>query len=288
MKQTLQEALREFAEWGNTKYAVHTVETYTDFLERFIVFAGNKKISETDITDVNRYFTCLKNKNYHESSIALMMVSIRQFFRFLFLRRLVKWDFQLIGVPKYISRPHTPIETEEARSMLKKIRIENFLNLRDKTILSFLYSSGLRVSELCDLKLEDLFLEKRYGLIYSKKNLKRRMIFWSEETDKFLKEYLEYRKRCAKTNYVFVSYGNNYKGGKITARTVERIVAKYRDKGDITPHSFRHGLGMRAVRSGIHPRHIMEILGHKNITSSQVYMQIQDKDVVNAYNSICG
>lgn len=72
-------------------------------------------------------------------------------------------------------------------------------------------------------------------------------------------------------------------GMRLTTRTVQRLVARLRPNHSITPHSFRHGLGMRLVANRVHPRYIMCILGHKNVNSSQVYMDIHDPDVVHAY-----
>lgn len=275
---TLLEALKEFTTWGIARYASITVSTYTDFLKRYIEFVGDKDISLTDITDVNNYYLCLKKKDYHDSSIALTMVAIRQFFRFLFLRQLITWNYELIGVPKFVSRSHMPIETSEARQMIDKIKTDNFYALRDKTIISFLYSSGVRVSELCKLQTSDL--RANHAIIFSAKNHKQRMVLWNEETDKLLKEYLGQRK--SKTDYVFIAKH----GGKFTTRGIQRIVKKYRLNTRVTPHSFRHGLGTRLVRNNVHPRYIMEILGHKNISSSQVYMQICNNEVIKAYNDL--
>lgn len=274
----LEEALKEFSDWGVSHYASITVATYTDFLRRYIKFSGNKDISQTDITDVNEYYLDLKKKDYHDGSIALMMISIRQFFRFLFLRKMITWNYELIGVPKFISRSHTPIETPEARKMIDKIKETNFYDLRDKTMISFLYSSGVRVSECCKMRLEDL--KEDHAIIISAKNFKQRMIFWDDDTGKLLKKYLA--DRISKTDYLFIARH----GGKFTTRGVQRIVKKYRTNKNITPHSFRHGLGARLVKNGTHPRYIMEILGHKNISSSQVYMQVNNAEIIQAYKNL--
>lgn len=226
-EKTLQEALEEFKSWGVSHYANITVTTYTDFLKKYIKFSGNKILSLTDITDVNEYYSHLKKKNYHDGSVALMMVSIRQFFRFLFLRRMIAWDYELIGVPKFVSRSHTPIETSEARRMIDKIKENNFYDLRNKTIISFLYSSGVRVSELCNLELRDMKAD--HAIIISAKNLKQRMIFWDKATGELLKKYLEQRE--SKTDYVFIALH----GGKFTTRGIQRIIKKYRENKNITP-----------------------------------------------------
>lgn len=282
----LEEALGQFIEWGMTKYALNTVRTYSDLIGRFIAFAGNKDVREVEITDVTAYYKHLKQKGYAESSIAYMMISIRGLMRFLFLRRLVAWDYELIGIPKYAAKSYSPIEETEAEQMIESIRKNTFKNLRDKTILAFLYASGLRVSELCDLKLGDLFLKARYGQIVSKKNRLGRMILWNEKAHNLLIEYLRSRELWNRSEYVFISLDRKNFGGRLSTRSIQRLVERYRPRVGISPHSFRHGLGMRAVKSGIHNRYIQKILGHKNINSSQIYMDTHDEDVVREYAKI--
>ena len=269
------------------KYAPSTVRTYNDLVGRFVKFIGPEKtISELEITDITRYFVHLKSKGYYESSIAFMMVALRQFMKYLFLRGETRWDYQLVAVPKYVSRSFSPIESSEAKAMIDGIREEKFTGMRDKTLLSFLYSSGMRVSEICSLELRDLRLNDHHGSIISKKNRKIRMVFWDTKTDELMKRYLPQRKLWSSSDHVFISMDRRNRGGRLSTRSVQRLVADLRPRSDISPHSFRHGLGMRAVKSGIHPRYIQKILGHKNINSSQVYLDVHDEDVVTAYAKI--
>lgn len=282
----LSEALSQFKEWGMSKYALNTVHTYTDLIQRFIKFSGDRPVEEVDVLDTTKYYIHLKKKNYAESSIAYMMISLRQFFKFLFLRRIISWDYQLIAVPKYVSKSYLPIESKEARGMIDSIRSETFRDLRNKTMISFLYSSGLRVSELCDLKVTDLKLGEKFGVIVSKKNRKIRMVFWDDETAHLLESYLPARTLWATTDYVFISLDVRGVGKKLTTKSVQRIVAQLRPHKGISPHSFRHGLGLRAVKAKIHPRHIQKILGHLNLNSSQIYMDVAEEDVKEAYREI--
>ncbi len=268
------------------KYSSNTVRTYTDLIERFIVFAGDKPLADIKVTEIAKYHGYLKNKDYADSSVAFMMVALRQFMKYLFLRHEITWDYQLVSVPKYVSKSYAPVETEDARSMIDGIRAENFRSLRDKTMLSFLYSSGVRVAELCCLETKDLHIQDGHGSIISKKNRQLRMIFWDDATAQLMKEYLPQRNLWASSDALFISMDRKNRGGKLSTRSVQRLVADLRPKSNISPHSFRHGLGMRAVKSGIHPRYIQKILGHKNINSSQIYLDVHDEDVVKAYQKI--
>lgn len=292
---TMGQALDKFVEWGNSdrcRYKPRTVEVYNDLVQRFIKFMGGRDILLKDVTDddITKYSIHLQTSNYAKSSIASMLISIKQFFKFLFLRRLNDLDFQLIEVDDYVSNSYIPVETEDAKKMIDGIKIENFRTLRDKTILSFLFESGLRVSELCDLKIGELMLDKGYGVIISKKNLVKRMVFWNKEAHELLEKYIKQRNIYARSEHLFITLDvrKKYKFKRISTRTIERLVKKHRPEGKegIVPHSFRHALGMRAVVSGIHPRYIQQILGHKNLNSSQIYMDVCDIDVRNAYKKI--
>lgn len=214
------------------------------------------------------------------------MVALRQFMKYLFLRHEITWDYQLVSVPKYVSRSYAPVETEHARAMIDGIRAENFRSLRDKVMLSFLYSSGVRVAELCCLETKDLRISEGHGSIISKKNRQLRMVFWDDATAVLLNEYLPQRELWASSDALFISMDRKNRGGKLSTRSVQRLVAELRPNKNISPHSFRHGLGMRAVKAGIHPRYIQKILGHKNINSSQIYLDVHDEDIVKAYQKI--
>lgn len=280
---TLRVALADFTQWGMGRYATRTVQTYTDLIGRFITWRGDVPLSDINPMDVANWHNLLKSRGYGQSSTAYAMISLRQFFRFLFLRRLIVWDYQLISVPKYVSRHYAPAFATDAKAMMSAVEPDTFKGLRDRTILSFLYSSGLRVSELCDLRASEIEPEKGYTVIISKKNRQERMVFWDTDTTFLLTTYLNERIKYAQSDHLFINVSRSIAGKKLTTRSIQRLVASLRVRKCVTPHSFRHGLGMRAVRSSIHPRNIQKILGHKNITSSQIYMDVADREVMKAY-----
>ncbi|MBL7058766.1 tyrosine-type recombinase/integrase [Patescibacteria group bacterium] len=291
---TIGESLDSFLEWAinERKFASSTITTYTDLIKRFIKHVGGREVKIADISPktISSYKAKLQKK-YAKSSVVYMMISIRWLFRFLFMNRLIKWDYQLITVPKdYFNKHFTVAEPEDIRRIIDGMRVENFRELRNKTILSFLVSSGVRNAELCDLKVSDLKIEKQYANIVSKKSDEPRMIFWDDLSKDLLERYLDERKLWAKCDNLFISTDNRRRGNKLTTRSIQRIVKdsipKDLEVKKITPHSFRHAMGMSAVKAGIHSRYIQKILGHKNINSSQVYMRYYDTDVVDAYSKI--
>jgi integrase/recombinase XerC len=280
-------SIEQFEEWGMISYTPRTLDIYTGQLRKFGEFIGNKDIQGIDLSDVNHYWSHLKNRGYASSSIAYALIAIRILWKFLNQRRLVNLDYQLIKIPKYTSRSFVWIDDEEVQKMFDKIGDKTFSNLRDKLIIKFLYASGVRVSELCALKITDLNLKEQQAVIISKKNLKRRIILWDDETTELLKEYLELREKIALDDYLIVGSRN---AARLTTRQVQRIIKDCREvagiEKKITPHSFRHALGLRAVNSNMNVRYIQVLLGHKNLESSKIYLDYKDENLRREYRKV--
>lgn len=276
-----------FQAWARTRYAVLTVKIYIDIVSKFVSFTTNKSIDEITVDDVSSYHLFLKSKRYADSTIAMSLVVLRRFFDFLSKQRLIAWDPDLIKVPRYLNQSHRPVTESEVNAMIGKVTAKHFGDLRDKTLFAFLFASGLRVSEVADLCVNAMDIAQRYAVIVSKKNMLRRMVFWDDRTARLLTEYLPAREELTKVDNLFISFGRRGQvGGKLTPRQIERVVVKYRTSPSIVVHSFRHGLGVRCVKANIHPRNIQKILGHKNINSSQIYMQVFDQDTIDAYKKL--
>lgn len=279
----LSEALNDFIEWGRVRYAQSTIVTYSDHLRRFIAFSKAKKTTQLNPQIILKYYQHLKGRGCADATKAYAMIAIRQFCKYLCFRRILAWDYQIIAIPKYVSRHFQPVEDKEGREMYQNITADTFLRLRDKTLIAFLYSSGVRVAELCDLRASSIELGKHQTVIISKKNRVERLVFWDKPTNELLAKYLPERTKYATSDALFISMSRGTPGKKLTTRSVERFVAKYRVRKCISPHSFRHGLGMRASRVQMHPSYLQKILGHKNITSIQTYQNLANPLLVKEY-----
>lgn len=289
---TLGEAIELYIDWSRAKHSPRTVSVYSQHLKKFCEFIKSHKLGDTtfeqiSVEDVTTYFRSLVNYGYSDNTIALKMVSIRQMFRYFYLTQRLDWNYEIIPVPKYIAKSYTPVTTDDAAEMLSKITdFTDFKGVRNAVVIAFLHDSGLRNSELCELKITDMDFEKCHAVLISKKNQLRRQVFWSKETNKLIKDYLLMRDLIATSPYFVVGDSPTNRGGMITPRSIQRIIQKYRHRDEIVPHGFRHGLGNRVVRAHIHPRHSQKILGHKNITSHQVYLQVNDEDTIGAYEQL--
>lgn len=267
------------------KYAPTTLSTYSTLIERFIAHIGNRETSLVNIIDVVKYFQYLKKRGYAESSIAYMMISIRVLFKFIGIRGEASFDYQLISIPKYIQKSHTPVEPSEIDQMLEAMPLNDPADIRNRAMISFLFSSGVRVSELCDLKVGEMNIEERYANIISKKNRVPRMVFWDTRTGLLLHDYLPLREGTAASDNLFICFKRN-KGMKMTTRSVERIFKRYRVNETSKPHGCRHGFGMRMMRSNVNLRNAQVMLGHKSLSSSERYLRTYNPDLVREYQKL--
>jgi len=288
----LVDALAIWHRWAVTKYAPRSVQVFLWHLNKFVGLHKDKTLRDITPVTISEYCLLLQRSRYSTASVAHTMITVRQFFRFFFLQRAVDWDWQLIGVPRYVNRSWTPVKAEEASEMVKEAEEGNgldltFRQLRNKLIVMFLYASGVRVSELCAICIGDMHAKERYATIITRKNYKKRLVFWDEQTDRLLAEYLPLRDLVAKSDYLFISLDKKNFGRRLTTRSIQRIIAELRGpKRHVKCHSFRHSLGKRAAEAELHPRFIQLILGHKNIQSSQIYMDVDDKSISRAYRRI--
>ena len=284
-KYTLEEALNDFVEWGSAHYSPRTIELYGSLVKKFVRYMGNVNVSDIDITHISKYVGNLKKQNYAQSSVTHMIVSLRVFFKFLYHRRLIEWEYALIRIPKYVSKHFPTVRKEETMAMMKQITRSDLIGLRDKAIISFLYSTGLRVSELCDLTVEDIDTDLRRGTVVTKKSLKDRMILWDRLTNELLLKYLEVREEIARDEHIFVSSIN---GTRLSTRTIQRIVQKYRVGRRVVPHSFRSGLGTDLLENGANLRIIQKTLGHSSLRSLEPYTRVMDFALEKEYRRIRG
>lgn len=274
MPMLLSEAAALFSEYAHGSYAPRTALIYTGHVSRFLAWVGERDLEDLDPIELTRYSDGLRRRGQADSSRAFALVALRQFFKFLFFRRAIDWDYRMIRIPPYEQNSHPPIPAEQARQMLQNVGLDgSFKKLRDYSILLMLWDTGVRVSELCALTVGQLQLDRRTARIISKKNREPRFLFWGEKTGEILTRYLPMRTAYAKTNHVFISLDRaRGRGGKLTTRSVERIVASYRTPDfHATPHTYRHAFGRDLMAAGALPRPAQLLMGHRNISSIEVY-----------------
>ncbi|OIN89260.1 hypothetical protein COW80_01260 [Candidatus Beckwithbacteria bacterium CG22_combo_CG10-13_8_21_14_all_01_47_9] len=262
-----------------------TQRNYRHYLNRFSVWIFNllpnftmEKLDTATITKYRVYLSRLETKpglNLSRATQGYHLIALRSFLKFLIKRDVTTLAPEKIELGKSESRSLKFLNTEQVDRLLSSPGISGERNLRDKAILEVLFSTGLRVSELVNLNRETIDFDRReFGVIG--KGGRPRVVFLSVRSARWLKTYLD--KRQDQEKALFAS-----QSGRLTVRSVQRLVAKYCRKAKlpviITPHGLRHSYATDLLMGGADIRSVQEMLGHKNIATTQIYTHITNQQL---------
>ena len=247
-----------------------TVRNYSFFVEKFLNFS-KKDSADLDEDDAKKYISNLfdsKSKN----TIMLAAAALK----FFYIEVLGK-EFSKIKIPKKDKRLPEVLTKDEVKRL-----IDSASNRKSRLIISLLYSSGLRVSELVNLRIEDLNLNEGTGWVRKGKGSKDRIFTVSNNLVNQLKQYLEGKQH----NYIFS------KDKPLTTRNIQKIIKNLREKCSInkkiTPHTLRHSFATHLLEQGTDIRIIQSILGHSNLNTTQVYTHISSEQIKKVQNPLDG
>lgn len=272
--------------------SIKTRENYERYLKSFFEFSKVKDPEDISAEKVIRFRLALaRGKPLKRNTQAYYIIALRNF-----LKYLIKHDYEVLS-PDKIELPKVPrrqieiIEYADLERFLNSPDIGNLRGLRDKAILETLFSTGLRISELCNL---DRYLNLERGEITVRgKGEKLRVVFLSDSAKTALKNYLSKRTDTEEAMFVSLTKGPKYEViGKIIPRAVQRLVDFYRRKSGITkkitPHQLRHQFATDLLMNGADLRAVQEMLGHSNISTTQVYTHITNKELKEVHKSFHG
>ncbi len=273
-----------------SKLTVRNYQHYLEVLENYFESQGKEKAMVSDINqDSIRSFRLYLSRQpgiYGEMKIVTQgyyVIALRSF-----LKWLIKSDYKVmqpekIDVPKSKDHSLKFLNAEQIERLLNQPLLSTKVGLRDKAILELLFSTGLRVSELTRLNRDQINLNTReFGVIG--KGGRSRVVFISTRAAAFLDRYL--KSRTDKDRPLFIRYGgkkeiiNEEEKLRLTPRSIERMVKHYvrlaKLPVDATPHTLRHSMATDLLRAGADLRSVQEILGHKNIATTQIYTHVTD------------
>lgn len=282
-----------------SKLTIRDYKHYLRIFENwFLVHMKDKSVADLDLTAIRKYRVFLSNK-VDEQGIPLKKVTqnyytiaLRSFLRYLIKNDIKTLEPSKIDLPKTESRSLKFLEREHMERLVTAVDTTKEEGLRDRAILELLFSTGLRVSELVSLNHEKINLDRReFGIIG--KGGKSRIVFISDRAADFIHLYLETRKDEFKPLFIRYSgmiipddYGEKM---RLTARSIERIVKKYvklaRLPVDATVHTLRHSFATDLLTNGADLRSVQEMLGHKNIATTQIYTHITNKQLREVHKS---
>ncbi len=228
----------------------------------------------------------LREENKKESTISRSLASIRSFYQYLIRTKKIKKDpTSKIESPKINKRVPNILTSKEVELLLDQPKDVDLKGTRDKAMLEFAYATGMRVTEMISLNIDDVKLDE--GYVVCKGRNKSRNIPLGSMSLKALKEYMEdsrpYLIRDEEEPALFV----NISGTRLTRQGFWKIVKYYKEQAhiekDITPHVLRHSFATHLLQNGAELKAIQTMLGHSDISSTQVYRQFQDVGIKNEY-----
>lgn len=269
-----------------------TLENYGRYLDRFFGFAKIDSIGQLNeelIRKYRLYLNRLQNakgeslkkvtQNYH-------IIALRNFLKYLARTGIKTVPAERVELGKQEDREVTFLQPNELTRLFDATKGTTLDSLRDKAILTTLFSTGLRVSELCSLNRDEIDL-KRGELSVRGKGSKIRLVFLSEDTRKNIKDYLLKRPDVDEALFIRIPKTKTFSKDsdlRLTPRSIQRIIKKYSIRAGIvgkkiSPHTLRHSFATDLLRNGADIRSVQSMLGHASVTTTQIYTHVTDKQL---------
>ena len=300
----LPELKRQFLEYLEIERgrSVKTVENYDRYLEKFFAFAKTddpKKLTEEMVRTFRLYLNRQpgtkiggridpmkrRTQNYY-------LIALRAFLKYIRKRGVSSLSPEVIELAKVPERSLDLITPQELDRLMNAPDMATPVGLRDRAILELLFSTGLRISELCGLSIDDVDLTRDEFSVRGKGD-KIRVVFLSESAKRAIKSYLDTRKDM--DDALFVQYGKNMKNAKelrLSPRAVQRTLKACAAKAGITrkvsPHVIRHSFATDLLSNGADLRSVQALLGHANIGTTQIYTHVTDKHLRDVHKRFHG
>ncbi|HAU07649.1 MAG: Tyrosine recombinase XerD [Candidatus Yanofskybacteria bacterium GW2011_GWF1_44_227] len=272
--------------------APKTTENYGRYLDRFLNFAKVANVEDISEETIRQYRLHLNRLRDHDNQPLKRItqnyhiIALRNFLKYLAKRSIKCVPAEKIELGKQEDREVTFLEPEELKRFLESPGDKNLRALRDRAVLTILFSTGMRVSELCSLDRNKIDVN-RGELSIVGKGSKIRVVFLSDDAKENIKEFIA--KRSDVDEALFIRIPKNGKFGKeddlrLTPRSIQRIVKKYAIKSgimgkNISPHTLRHSYATDLLRNGADIRSVQAMLGHSSVTTTQIYTHVTDKQL---------
>ncbi len=282
--------INEFTEYLiiDKKYSENTIKAYNNDLKKFKNFIKNKTINNIDENSIKDYLKYLNKENNDTKTISHNISTLRSFYKFLLIEKKVnKNPMEYIELPKTKKSLPKTLSIEEIDKLLD-IKLTDAFSFRNKAMLELMYSSGLRVSELINVKIHDIDVSNCIIRIMGKGS-KERIVPLGDYAIRYIELYLkEYREKLIKrelNDYLFL---NNH-GNKMTRQGFFKIlkqIAKEKNiKTEFSPHTLRHSFATHLLNGGADLRSIQEMLGHSDISTTQIYTHVSKEKLKENYNN---
>lgn len=267
------------------KLTHNTVNSYFIDIKKYLTYIENKSIAlfESTENDIISYIIELEKMNVSTATISRSISSIKSFYEYLFLNRYINTNISKnIKKPKIEKKEIDILSEEEVEALLDFPQLKNIKDIRDKAIFEVLYGTGIKVTELIELDLDDVSLEFDYICCKSGKN--PRVIPMTKTTSKYLEKYLKQsRSEILKTNYEEKALFTNSNGTRFTRQGLWKLIKKHAKRANINksinPTILRNSFAIHLLNQGANIAVVSKILGNSNLSSLQYYLDCMDKNI---------
>ena len=287
----MEKDIKNFLEFikSDKKLSKNTLESYQRDILQYQEYLEEKKINYKEVNNENvlGYLDYLKGLDKKASTISRHLASIRLFYQYLLKNKIVKEDpTKGIQSPKIEKKAPSVLSSQEVSLLLEQPNGEGLKSIRDKAMLEVAYATGMRVTEIISLNVSDIDIES--SLVTCKNENKQRIIPLGKLSLSALKEYMTIERPNMIKDDNETALFVNVNGKRLTRQGFWKIIKFYKEQAhitkDITPHVLRHSFATHLLQNGADLKSIQTMLGHSDISSTQVYMQFQDDSLKNIYN----
>ena len=262
-------------------YSKNTLDAYRRDLQKLLVFYADNHIDYRTVTleQLDQFAGQLREEGIQARSVARILSGVRSFYRFLTLEKEVEQDpTELLESPQIGKHLPEVLSVEEIDSIINVIDVSKPEGVRDRAIIEILYGCGLRISELCNLRISQLYLEDKYIRVKGKGSKERLVPIEGVAIDRvreWLVTRMGYKMKPSEEDYVFVSLT---RGSRLSRISLFVYIKDYAEragiKKNISPHTFRHSFATHLLEGGANLRAIQMMLGHEDISTTEIYMHI--------------
>lgn len=266
--------------------SAHTIINYSVDLKNFSAFLGESSVESVNYLFLRKYLAHMKEKNYSKRTIARKLASLRSFFKFLYREGYLKANpASGISTPKLDKKLPIFLDTDEVTKLIEAPDEKDLAGLRDRAIMEALYSTGMRVSELVGMSLNDIDFISGVIKVFGK-GKKERLAPIGDKALRAIRNYVGKRgaAKLSDKKAVFLNKG----GGRLTDRSVRRIIEKYIKRVSlregVSPHTLRHSFATHLLNRGADLRSVQELLGHMNLSTTQIYTHVTTQRLKEVYD----
>lgn len=280
LNQAMTEYLMYLAHKGRSQ---KTIENYGAYLTRLVLIAGDIDTRRLSVAHISALHESLAGRGLGRSTINYHLIALRGFLVFCKRRGMPSLDSDMIEIGKTIRAQVSVLNPTEVERLLHTANPNNLIGLRDRAILEMLFATGLRVSELASLNINQVDIAAKQFQVRGKGS-KDRLVFLTERSATWITTYLNQRYDGSPALFVEYASGNE---DRLQVRSIQRMVAHYAKLAlinkAVSPHTLRHSFATNLLSNGADIRSVQELLGHSSITTTQFYTHVTNTQLQAAH-----